>query len=73
METLDSIEESCVARLAENCNHYRALLHRIRALLRRDKERYVRGLTEDVECYLNANDLRPVYQVLKKLYSTTLV
>ena len=27
--------------------------------LGRDKERYVRSLAEDVECHLNANDLRP--------------
>ena len=39
----------------------RALSHRIRDLLRRDKERCVRGLAEDVECHLNVNDLRPAY------------
>ena len=38
-------------------------------LLRRDKERYVRGLAEDVECHLNANVLRPAYRALKKLRS----
>ena len=27
------------------------------------------GLTEDVECHLNANDLRPAYRALKKLRS----
>ena len=39
--------------------------------MRRDKERYVRGIAEDVECHLNANDndLRPVYQAMKKLRS----
>ena len=45
------------------------LSRRTRALLRRDKERYVRGLAEDVECHLNANDLRPAYRALKKLRS----
>ena len=39
---------------------------RTRTLLRRDKERYVRGLAEDVECHLNANDFRPAYRALKK-------
>ena len=32
-------------------------------------ERYVRGLAEDVECHLNANDLRPAYRALKKVHS----
>ena len=45
------------------------LAHRTRALLRRNKKRYVRGLAEDVECHLNSNDLRPAYQSLKKLHS----
>ncbi|XP_045130251.1 uncharacterized protein LOC123515575 [Portunus trituberculatus] len=42
---------------------------RTRALLRRDMKRYVRGLAEDIECHLNANDLRPVYRTLDKLRS----
>ena len=37
--------------------------------MRRDKERYVRGRAEDVECHLKANDLRPTYRALKKLCS----
>ena len=45
------------------------LSRRTRTLLRRDKERYVRGLTEDFEFYLNANYLRSAYQALKKLCS----
>ena len=40
-----------------------------RTLLRGDKKRYVKGLAEDVECHLNANDLRPAYRALKKLRS----
>ena len=27
------------------------------------------GLTENVECHLNTNDLRPTYRALKKLFS----
>ena len=48
VETLESIE-SRAARLAGNHDQYRALSRRTRTLLRRDKERYVRGLAEDVE------------------------
>ena len=56
VEMLESIEESHAARLAGNHDQYRALSCRIRALLRRDKEKYV-----DVECHLNANDIRPAF------------
>ena len=69
METLESIEESRAARLAGNHDQYRALSRRTRTLLRRDKKRYVRGLAEDIECHLNANDLRPAYRALKKFRS----
>ena len=69
VETLESIEESRAAKLAVNHDQHRALPLRIRTLLKRDKERYVRGLAEDVECLLNANDLRPAYRALKKLCS----
>ena len=50
-------------------DQYRALSRWTRILLKRDKERYVKGLAEDVECHLNANDLRPAYRALKKLCS----
>ena len=66
VETLECIEESCAARFAGNHDQNRALSHRTRAHLRRDKK-YFRGLAEDVECHLNANDLRPAYEALKKL------
>ncbi|XP_045101313.1 uncharacterized protein LOC123498214 [Portunus trituberculatus] len=69
VETLDSIEESRTARLGGNRDQYRVLSCKTRALLRRDKERYVRGLAEDVYCHLYANDLRPAYRALKKLRS----
>lgn len=68
-ETLENIEESRAARLAGDRGRYRVLSRRTRALLRRDKERYVRSLAEDVEVHLNANDLRPAYRALKKLRS----
>ena len=54
VKTLESIEESRAARLAGDHDQYRALSRRTRTLLRRDKERYVSALAEDVECHLNA-------------------
>ena len=69
VETLKSIEESRAARLAGNHEKFRALPSRTRTLLRRDKERYVRGLAVDVKCHLKANDPRPAYRALKKLRS----
>ncbi|KAG0729222.1 hypothetical protein GWK47_030777 [Chionoecetes opilio] len=68
-ETLEKIEESRAARLAGNRDQHRALSRRTRTLLRRDKERYVRSLAEDVEGHLNANDFRPALRALKKLRS----
>ena len=52
VKTLESIEKSRTSRLAGNHDQYRALSRRTRTLLRRDKERYVRGLAEDVEYHL---------------------
>ena len=68
-ETLESIEESRTARLAGDRSRYRDLARRTRALLRRDKERYVRDLAGQVEGNLNVNDLRPAYRALNKLRS----
>ena len=67
VETLDTIEKSRAARLAGSRDRYRALSRRIRTLLSRDNERYIRSLAEDVEGHLNANDLKPAYRALKKL------
>ena len=50
VETLDSIER-CATKLAANRDQYRTLSRRTRSFLRRDKERYVRSLAEDVECH----------------------
>ena len=68
-ETLMAIEESRAARLAGNRDQYRVLAQRTRTLLRRDKERHVRELAEDVEGCLNANNLQPAFRALKKLRS----
>ena len=68
-DTLRNIEESRAARLAGDLDHYRTLARRTRALLRRDKERYVRELAENVEGCFDANNLRPAYRALKKLRS----
>ena len=68
-ETLDSTEKSCAARLARYHDQYRALSHRIRILLRRDKKKYVRSLAVDVEGHLNVNDSQPAYRALKKFCS----
>ena len=68
-ETLTTIEESRAARLAGNRDQYRALARRTRALLRRDKERYVKDLAEEVEGCLSANNLKPAFRALKKLRS----
>ena len=68
-ETLDKIEESRAARLAGDLEQHRNLTRSTRASLRRDKERYVRGIAEEVEGHFRANDLSPAYRALKKLRS----
>lgn len=47
-KTLENIEESRAARLVGDSERYRNLSRRTRIPLRRDKERYVRGLDEEV-------------------------
>ena len=61
IETLDRIEESRIARLTRNRDQYRSLSRRTKALLRKEKEGYVRGLAQNVKCHSSANDLRPAY------------
>ena len=58
MKTLESIEESRAARLVGDHDQYRALSCRTRTIMRKDKERYVRGLTEDVECHCIKGSIR---------------
>ena len=60
-ETLDLVEESRAARLAGDRGQHRTLSRRARASLRRDKERYVRGIVEEVEGNLAIGDLEPSY------------
>ena len=43
VKTMENIEESHTARLAGDHDQYRALSHRTRTLLRRDKERICQG------------------------------
>ena len=68
-ETVETIGRSRAARLAGNRDQYRTLSRKTRACLRRDKERYVRGIAEEVEENFIVNDLRPAYRALKKLRS----
>ena len=69
VEMLDILEKSRSVRLAGNRDQYMTLSRKTRTLLKRDKERYVRSLADNVEGHLNANDFRPAYRTLKKLRS----
>ena len=60
------MEESCAARLDGNLEWHRNLTHSARALPSRDKERYVRGVAEEVKSHFRANDLSPAYRAIKK-------
>lgn len=65
----ENIEESHAARLDGDSDRYKTLSRKTRAVLRRDKEGYVRGLAQDVESGLPASELRPAFLALKKLRS----
>lgn len=58
------------ARLGGNSEGYKIMSRMIKTLLRRDKESYVRGLADDVEGCLKANDYRRAFRALKKLRYT---
>lgn len=57
-----------MACLNGNQNLRRSLVRRSRTLLRRDKEQFIRNLAAEVGHFF-VNDLRPVYQTLRKLNS----
>ena len=48
---VDSLRRSCAARLARSRDQYRVRFRRTRTLLKRDKERYVRSLAEEVDSF----------------------
>lgn len=66
-ETLENREESRAAKLSGNSDRSTVFSRKIRTLPRRKKESHFRGLAEDVESCLNANDLRPDFRALTKL------
>ncbi len=63
------MKESRAARLVGDLKRHRNLTRSARASLRMDKERYVRGIAEEIEGHFRANDLSPAYRALKKLRS----
>ena len=67
--TLTTIEESRAARLAGSREQHRLLSRQARAMLRRDKETYVREIAGEVEGRFHVNDLRSAYRALRKLRS----
>ena len=67
-ETLAAIEESRRARLNKSDLRW-DLRRQARSSLRRDKERYVRGLLDVVEKHLNTGDSKPAFRALKQLRS----
>ncbi|XP_076061591.1 uncharacterized protein LOC143037339 [Oratosquilla oratoria] len=57
--------------MARDLDQYRTQKLRNGVLLRMDKERYVKGIDEEDEGHFNAKDLRPAYQIPKKVYSNS--
>ena len=61
------MEAGRAARLAGDRELHRSLARRTRSLLRRDKEKQLRELAEEVEGHFLVNDLCPAYRALRKL------
>lgn len=62
--SLEATDACHMTHLNGNWDMHRSLVHKIRPLLRRDKNHFIRNLTEEDEgCFL-VND-RPAYQVLR--------
>ena len=68
-ETLNTVELSRAARLDGDHVLHRQLSRSARASLRKDKERYVRGIAEELEGHFQKNDLRPAFRALRELQS----
>ncbi|XP_070001346.1 uncharacterized protein [Penaeus vannamei] len=64
------VVDACrAARLTGDRNLHRSKVLRTRALLRRNKEQFIRSLEEEVEGHFLVNDLRPAYQALRNTNS----
>lgn len=66
---LENVEKYCDVRLPGNQDYYKALSWRVKTLLRRGKERYVRILTDDAKGHFNPKDFQLVYLALRKVRS----
>ncbi|XP_069976479.1 uncharacterized protein [Penaeus vannamei] len=69
LETLEATDACCVARLNNNRDLRCSLVCRVRLLLRRDKEQFIRNLAEEIKSNFLVNDVRPAYKDLRKLNS----
>ncbi|XP_076036536.1 uncharacterized protein LOC143022278 [Oratosquilla oratoria] len=68
-ETLKSIKLGRAVTMAGDLDEHRTQEWQTRALMRIDKERYIRGIVENAEGHFNANGHRPAYRVLEKFCS----
>ncbi|XP_069990641.1 uncharacterized protein [Penaeus vannamei] len=66
---MDATDVCHVARLTGDRDLHRSQVRKTQSLLKRDKEQFIRSLAEEVESHSSVNDLRPVYQTLRKLNS----
>ena len=66
--TLDTIDQSCRARLNGRAELFRELRRKTVRVLRVDKEDYVRGIREGVEHHLCSSDSRPAYRGIRALH-----
>ena len=67
--TLDTIDQSCRAKLNGRAELFRELWCKTVRMLRVDKESYVRGISEEVEHHLRSSDSHPAYRGICTLLS----
>ena len=63
--TIDTIDQSCRARLTGRAELFRELRHKTVRALRVDKEAFVRGICEGVEHHLLSGDSHPAYRGIR--------
>ena len=70
---MDTIDQSCRARLNGRAELFWELKHKTVHVLRGDKETYVQGICEGVEHHLWSSDSRPAYRPIRALRSSKCV
>lgn len=59
-QTMENVEESYNARVAEDSDQFKALSRRTRTISTKHKKSYIKGFAEEIQICDNANDIDSV-------------